>query len=271
MANTLIPRLDFLLQSLYRADKACPHCKSTDTPSIARKLAFIKIRQCAECMLCFTDPIYEPSFGGKLYDDTYEAEGSTTDRPSLEDLKPLMDTGFKGSDKYFGDRIARIRGAVEGERLLEIGSSWGYFVFQAGLGGFDAHGLEIGTPRRTYGVENLGVHVEPTLDAYEKGSFDVIYTSHVMEHFTDLSTIWSQLFDLLRPGGRLVLEVPRFDAERLSKADKRCMGAVHPLGYTNEFFSLNLPEYGFELMGFFDSWENFPPSRVKAARAVRSS
>lgn len=258
MASTLIPRLDFLFQAVYRSNKACPHCKSANTKIIARKLGFIKLRRCDRCTLCFTDPIYEPSLGGKLYDDTYAAEGLTTDRPNPSDLQPLLDRNFEGTDKYFGDRIARIRQAVDGDRLLEIGSSWGYFLFQANQGGFDAHGIEIGAPRRNYGVDHLGVHIEPSFDAYEDRGFDIVYTSHVLEHFTDLSSVFSDVARVLKPGGHLLLEVPRFDPIRLSKADRQCMGAVHPLGFTSEFFICNLPAKGFEPMGFFDRWEDFP-------------
>jgi len=91
MANTLIPRLNFLFQSFYRANKTCPHCKSAETPSVARK------------------------------------PGSTTDRPSPAELKPPMESNLDGTDRSFRDRSARIRGAVDGDRLLEIGSSWGFF------------------------------------------------------------------------------------------------------------------------------------------------
>jgi len=42
------------------------------------------------------------------------------------------------------------------------------------------------------------------------------------------------------------------------------IGAVHPLGFSSKFFCENLPDYGFKLLGFYDSWENFPSRKFKS-------
>ena len=90
--------------------------------------------------------------------------------------------------------------------------------------------------------------------------FDVIYTAHVLEHFTDLSEIFPQINAHSKIGTKLIIEVPNFDFELKGPAILSNIGAIHPLGFCSEFFERNLPKYGFEIVGFFDSWEGFPNS-----------
>jgi SAM-dependent methyltransferase len=256
--SNLLPRLEFTLQSLYRSALRCPHCRSAATERIARKHLTVRVRRCSECLLCFTDPLYESSVLGRLYDAAYTAEGSTTSLPAPAELAALVRDGFAGSDKDFRDRIERLRALAQGPRLLELGSSWGYFVHQARAGGFDAVGVEIGRARREFGVRELGVPLVAELAELESRRFDVVYTSHVLEHFTDLTTIFDELHARLAPGGLLALEVPHFDFAGRGRAALASIGAVHPLGFTPEFFARNLPRHGFELAGFFDAWSDVP-------------
>ena len=71
-------------------------------------------------------------------DDT--AGGFLPDENSLKEMKGNL---FAGSDKYFGDRIKAIRSVCNSNMLLEIGSSWGYFLYQAQKHGFNAIGVEV--------------------------------------------------------------------------------------------------------------------------------
>jgi SAM-dependent methyltransferase len=255
--DNLLPRLEFLAQAVVRREERCPHCGATDLETLARKWAVVRIRRCRLCALAFTDPIYRSRLGD-LYDRLYAGQGSTTELPEAERLAELVASGFAGSDKDFRARVARLRELGPGRRLLEVGSSWGYFLHQAAAGGFDATGVEIGSRRAEYGRSRLGVRILPGLDALSPGSFDVVYTSHVLEHFTDLSGVFPRLRELLVPGGALVVEVPHFDWPAGGSEALSFVGAVHPLGFGGEFFRRSLPRHGFELVGFFERWEDLP-------------
>jgi cyclopropane fatty-acyl-phospholipid synthase-like methyltransferase len=37
--------------------------------------------------------------------------------------------------------------------MLELGSSWGYFLYQAKQQGFEVTGVEISEPRRLFGIK----------------------------------------------------------------------------------------------------------------------
>ena len=256
--NKLIPKLEFLVQSLFHNQKSCPHCGSQDLQEVAKKYKIIGIEHCNNCGLFFTSPIYKSSIFSNFYDKLYQAEGSTTDMPNAEQLAYLISKKFQDSDKYFGDRIEAISNFLEGRNLLEIGSSWGYFICQAKLQGFNVTGIEISNTRRQFGRENLGVDILKNISDLGSKKFDLIYTAHTLEHFTNLSTIFNELYDHLEVGGKLIIEVPNFDFFNRGNSLLSTIGAVHPIGFSSKFFEDNLPKYGFKSLRFYDSWDDFP-------------
>ncbi|WP_271253137.1 class I SAM-dependent methyltransferase [Pseudanabaena sp. Chao 1811] len=256
--NKLIPRLEFLAQSLFWSQNFCPHCGSQDLQEVAKKYKSIGIEHCNDCGLFFTSPIYKSSFFSDFYDKLYQAEGSTTDMPNAEQLSDLISKKFEGSDKYFSDRIKAISDFLEGRNLLEIGSSWGYFIYQAKLQGFNVTGIEISDTRRQFGRENLGVDILKNISNLGSKKFDLIYTAHTLEHFTDLSTIFTELYEHLEIDGKLIIEVPNFDFLAYGNSLLSIIGAVHPVGFSSKFFEDNLPKYGFKSLKFYDSWDKFP-------------
>ncbi len=256
--GNLVPRIEFLAQALFRRQRACPFCAPGDTAVVARKYGLVRIRKCNRCGLYFTDPIYRTMLASNLYDGLYRAEGSTTALPGDAELERLKEISFCGTDKDFADRVRIIGEMAGGAALLEIGSSWGYFLFQARSAGIDAVGIEIGDGRRRFGVERLGVPIVKDMAELGSRKFGVVYTSHTLEHFTDLSMIFGQIREVLVPGGLLFIEVPNFDFERRGKDILKIIGAVHPLGLTPDFFRRALPSSGFRVIGSFDGWDAIP-------------
>ena len=263
--DNLLPRVEFLAQALVRRESRCPHCGGRELETLARKYAVVRIRRCTGCALAFTDPIYRSRLGS-LYDRLYAGQGSTTELPDPERLARLVADGFAGSDKDFRARVARLRALAPGRRLLELGSSWGYFLHQAQAGGFEATGVEIGARRAGFGRAQLGVRIVAGLDELAGERFDLVYTSHVLEHLTDLSGVFARLHALLVPGGALVVEVPHFDWPAGGRAALAFVGAVHPLGFGAEFFTRSLPRHGFRLVGCFERFEDLPERPSRAPR-----
>jgi predicted SAM-dependent methyltransferase len=54
--------------------------------------------------------------------------------------------------------------------------------------------------------------IDPTALPYADGSVDEVLAEHVFEHFSfaDEAVVWREMARVLRPGGRLVIEVPDF-------------------------------------------------------------
>ena len=264
--TNLVPRLEFQLQALFRRQRQCPHCGERRTHHLARKRGLVSVRRCERCALCFTSPIYKSAMA-PLYDKLYEGEGLTTSVPEGAALAELVASNFAGTDKDFGARLATLRRIAPGPRLLELGSSWGYFLHQARAAGFDPTGVEVDPRRRRIARRRLRQDVRRGLDRLGEERFDVIYSAHTLEHFPSLDGVLPELARRLRPGGLLALEVPHFDFAQRGSDSLSIMGAVHPLGFTPEFFERNLPAAGFESIAVYEHWDAVPSTPVRESRS----
>jgi SAM-dependent methyltransferase len=252
--SNLLPRIEFGLQALVCHQRVCPFCQGRQHTVVARKHGVVRIRRCDACSLYFTDPIYKSRLAN-LYDSLlYSAEGSTTTVPGEAELRTLKATMFRTSDKNCSNQIEALRHLGAGKRLLEIGSSWGYFLYQATAAGFDAIGVEPNRVRREYGVRELGTDIRSSMEDVSARGFDAIYTAHTLEHISEPNVFFSQCYDRLRPGGLLAIEVPHFDLALLGTPALSVIGAVHPLGLSQSFFRIALPQAGFKPLGIYDDW-----------------
>lgn len=263
--TNLLPRLEFLLQAVVRRRSTCPRC-GVESPIATRKNLVVRIRRCEECRFYFTDPIYERSVFGSLYDRLYGAEGSTTAVPESSRLSELMQVSFRGTDKDCHERLELLQKMAGGPRLLELGSSWGYFLHQAQEHGFEPTGVELSGPRRRFGRKSLGQTIVESLDDLGDEQFDVVYSAHTLEHFTDLRGVFERLRSLLVPGGVLAVEVPNFDLA-LGASVLPTIGAVHPLGFPSEFFTASLPTLGFDGVSVFERWSDVPGAPVERSES----
>lgn len=265
MATNLLPRIEFGLQALIFRQRQCPFCLGLDHSTVAIKHKVVRIRRCAACSLYFTDPIYRSRLTN-IYEWLYTAEGSTTVTPDEAGLHALKTTGFAGSDKFCEPQLRALQRLSAGPRLLEIGSSWGYFLYQAQAAGFAAVGVEPAGRRRDFGVRHLAVDIRASIAAVTQTDFDVVYAAHTLEHIPEVRAFFADCHARLRQGGLLVIEVPHFDVEALGAPVLPIIGAVHPLGLSRPFFEIALPRTGFRCLGIFDCWDSVPSRPVSAAR-----
>jgi 2-polyprenyl-3-methyl-5-hydroxy-6-metoxy-1,4-benzoquinol methylase len=100
-------------------------------------------------------------------------------------------------------------------RLLEIGCSMGFLLAKFREDGWAVEGIE---PNRGYCEfirEYHGVEASPTIledAARPANSFDVVVMLHVIEHVPDPLGTLREIYRVLKPGGTLVLETPRYDS-----------------------------------------------------------
>ena len=277
----LVVKSEYLLQSVlkYPFAASCPHCRSARHELVARKYSVARIVRCMDCGLAFSRPIYRSWLADNFYDGLYTAGFGTT-LPGDAHLDRWLATGFRDTRREADTALEKIRWHAPrpSASLLEIGCSWGYFLHQARGAGFDVTGVEIGATRRAFGQQRLGLDIVGDLSELPAGrQYDVVYTSHVLEHFTDLYGVFPRIASALKKDGVLFIEVPNFDPEQFGSRCFPVVGAVHPLGFNSEFFRANLPRHGLTVTGIFARWEDVPdrgvpvPSTdvfvVRAARA----
>jgi 2-polyprenyl-3-methyl-5-hydroxy-6-metoxy-1,4-benzoquinol methylase len=136
--------------------------------------------------------------------------------------------------------------------LLDVGAYTGVFVEIAGRHGWDAWGLE---PSRWALDEARGQGlqmVEGTLEtaSFEPSSFDVITMWDVIEHVTDPFADISRAFDLLKPGGLLVLHTMDIDClfARLMGSRWPWLMEMHIYYFSRRTLSAMLEKAGFTVV-----------------------
>jgi len=236
--------------------RACPYCRNTGGLTLlGRKKLIIEILRCDRCGLMFRYPTEEVAENEARYQEIYDAP-EVTRLPDDSELARYLSEGFPGN-LDFRARIGALRALRSGGRILDYGCSWGYGVRQLCDAGFAATGFEISRPRARFGAERLGVRIidsELAVSALAAGSFDVIFSNHVIEHLPDLGKSFELFARLLTPGGLLFAIIPNFTG-RAAREGRfwSWIGQDHPIAPSHQFLGRALLEHGFEVAHFGSS------------------
>jgi SAM-dependent methyltransferase len=154
----------------------------------------------------------------------------------------------------FDRRLSLLLGEVRaGDRALDLGCGAGEFTAALARAGAEAVGADVAEAAldrarlRHPGVEFRLVPFDGPLP-FEDGSFDLVWSSEVIEHVADTARWLSEVRRVLVPGGRLLLTTPSHGRVRVA------LGGVErfsePLGdhlhlYTKRSLRMLLDEFGF--------------------------
>jgi ubiquinone/menaquinone biosynthesis C-methylase UbiE len=154
----------------------------------------------------------------------------------------------------FGRRLEFLLGAVvPGDRALDLGCGTGDFTAALARAGADAVGADVAEAAlerarsRHRGLPFRLVPFDGPLP-FDDGSFDLVWSSEVIEHVADTARWLSEVRRVLVPGGRLLLTTPSHGRVRVA------LGGVErfsePLGdhlhlYTKRSLRTLLSEFGF--------------------------
>jgi 2-polyprenyl-3-methyl-5-hydroxy-6-metoxy-1,4-benzoquinol methylase len=141
----------------------------------------------------------------KFYLQQYFASGVYVDEGQLDRRKYMV---YEPKVRFVADFLRGSR-----RKWLDVGAGNGSIVACAGELGFDAAGLEPGTPAVEFAQRTLGVKLYPhtiqeELQRSGSGSYDVVSFLMVLEHVSNPVEQVSVAAELLSPGGLLVVEVP---------------------------------------------------------------
>ena len=93
--------------------------------------------------------------------------------------------------------------------LLDIGAGTGDFLTATKKKGWITEGVEINPKARSL-AEKKGIGLKASLEDFTGKEYDVITLWHVLEHLPDLEKTISEITDILKNGGHLVIAVPNF-------------------------------------------------------------
>lgn len=257
------PKVGYLLSSLKKRSRlqgnSCPSCGFTEAKVVARKFLVTDLRRCEKCYLLFRTPTTTAEENFTFYQETYQ-QGFTTAFPDDEQLQELLNQHFSGTSKDYSTylRILEALDARSGQHLLDYGCSWGYGSWQFQEAGYQVTGFEISKSRCQFAREKLGIDAKDSLTEIQ-GQFDIIFSSHVIEHLPSVSQYLNFTIEHLKPGGLLIMICPNGCEEfRLSqpKSYYQSWGFVHPQLLDDKFY---LNYFNFSNLLITSDLKNYQP------------
>jgi cyclopropane fatty-acyl-phospholipid synthase-like methyltransferase len=101
--------------------------------------------------------------------------------------------------------LKHLAASAPGSKLLEVGCSYGFFLANARMHGWDATGIEISDKAATFGrSRGLNIHTGTLDDAHVSSPYDVIVAFDVIEHLVSPMRFLAQCRNLLREDGILM-------------------------------------------------------------------
>jgi 2-polyprenyl-3-methyl-5-hydroxy-6-metoxy-1,4-benzoquinol methylase len=250
--------LRVLRHRIQRQPCFCPYCGTgAAVRMLRRKKLVLNIMQCETCKLIFRWPMDTPSDAETYYEKYFALKYPPCRLPTQAELDQLLKKNFSGTPIDVGSKVKLLESLRPGARVLDYGCSWGFGTHQLKQRGFDTTGFEISKPRAAYARERIGVKVLDSfadLAALPDGSFDVIFSNHVLEHLTNVQETFATFSRLLAPGGLGFHCLPNFTG-KVAREGMWIMwiGEEHPLAPTAEFFAQTLPRHGFSEVVFASS------------------
>lgn len=235
----------------------CPYCRSRLSQRFQRKWLLIEARVCTFCGLIFRYPTDLPADAADFYEKAYRGQKAYP-LPTDDRLQNWCNVNFANTPFDKSHRLPILH-ALGKKKILDFGCSWGYSLYQLQAAGFEPYGFEPSRRRAEFGTQKLGVHIDWDLNKLLercRGSFEIIYSDHVLEHVADLRRTLQSLALLLVPNGRLVLFMPNgggLNARRLGIKWGPFLGETHTIAFTARWLHRFLPEHGFCVESLGDS------------------
>lgn len=192
----------------------CPICRGKQ---IAKQLTAkdhtvssesFDIWECAQCTGRFTQDVPDLQHIGSYY-QSEEYISHTETKEGL--INRLYHSVRKITMRSKQNWVKSASGVKQGT-LLDIGSGTGAFLHHMKLLSWDVTGLEPDAGARAKALELYKLETRSIEDLFklEPAQFDCITMWHVLEHVHDLHAYLDKIYELLKPGGALLIAVPNY-------------------------------------------------------------
>ncbi len=225
-------------ESLDWDDAPCPLCEARDeemlleaadpNPSPGEPALRFPVVRCRQCRMVYTNPRPAAESLGRFYPSDYKPHRKPREKRGPPRVHPF--------ERLLGRPCRERRGQLPWRglgRLLDFGCGGGSFLRRMNDLGWDVVGLDsagtaIETIRNDYKLKaHVGTLPHPEL---RPCSFEIVTMWHSLEHVPEPMETLREAYQLLIPGGKLVVACPNID----SWAFRR---------FHDDWFGLDLPRH----------------------------
>ena len=238
-----------------KREKGCPLCGNVENSLIYEKkqegLSWI---QCKECSL-----VYKTAGKDSLSTDTgYYREGQMRETVPYrygDSSSVTPEIAFEEKNEIQWGRFLKVKEYINKDSsVMEIGCGAGGFLHIVKPFVQGCVGVELDKELVEFSRSKLSLDVRDTLLSeidFSGKKFDLICMFHVLEHFDDPKSFLHQVKEHLKPGGRLVIEVPNFNDTLLQvfglkKYQEIYFTVHHELYFSQKSLSKLLEDCGFQ-------------------------
>jgi len=159
------------------------------------------------------------------------------------------EAGRRKASRKILERIERL---TNKEKILDIGSSAGFFLAEAKSRGWETVGIEFSNWSKEYAEKTFGLSIynQPLEQLnWKPESFDAITMLDVIEHLTDPRQVLAEAKKILKPGGVFALTTPNIESfiAKLTKEKWYAILPGHLFYFSPKALEKILTETGFQI------------------------
>lgn len=206
-------------------DIKCPICGSADVKCIGELVSYPAAAVYCGCCNCYFPSVFPGDEEIRKYYQGFAFNRPPSGRWAARIIRAIFAKKCRNIKKI----IQKYHAGLE---LLDFGGGCGLYARGFMDVGFQVNMVEVDEQAAFIAAE-MGVNVSGIGSIKE---YDIIFSSHVIEHYKDLHGYFDTLYKLAKPDGIAIIACPNKDAKEFYRIE-------HALGYKNTIKSARIRDF----------------------------